>query len=100
MARHAVVDLAQVFNTTPHSPHDDRLSPAEFAHMTANLATHGISIHSDDESQERLLAFRNMYEPYVHALSEYLMMPLPPWQAARSRADNWQTSAWKRVTHA
>src|SRR5262249_45997791 len=74
MARHAVVDLAQVFNTTPHSPHDDRLPPAEFARLRANVATHGISIHADEESQEQLLAFRNMYEPYVHALSEYLLM--------------------------
>jgi hypothetical protein len=101
MARHAVVDLAQVFSTTPHSPHDDRLPPAEFARLRAELATHGISIHTDKESHERLLAFRNMYEPYVHALSEYLLMPLPGWQAAaRSPADNWQTSAWERVTHA
>src|SRR5437867_5300295 len=33
IARHAVVDLAHVFNTKPNMPHYDRLSPGEFAHM-------------------------------------------------------------------
>jgi hypothetical protein len=40
-----------------------------------------------------------MYEPYVHALSTYLLMPLPEWQIASESADNWQTSAWGRVSH-
>jgi hypothetical protein len=101
IARHAVVDLAQVFNTTPHDPHYDRLPPAEFARLRDNLEAHGISLSAGEESHRQLLALRNMYEPYVHALSEYLLMPLPGWQMAdRPSADNWQTSAWKRVTHA
>src|SRR5262249_19055380 len=100
IARHAVVDLAQVFGTTPHDPHYDRLPPAEFARMRDNLQAHGISLRSSSECHDRLLTLRNMYEPYVHALSEYLLMPLPGWQIAdRSSADNWQTSAWERVTH-
>src|SRR5215467_408012 len=76
IARHAVVDLAQVFNTTPHDPHYDRLPPAEFARLKDNLEAHGISLSAGEESHKQLLALRNMYEPYVHALSEHLLMPL------------------------
>ena len=38
-----------------------------------------------------------MYESYVHALSEYLYMPLPPWFRATVALDSWQTSAWERI---
>jgi hypothetical protein len=101
IARHAVVDLAQVFNTTPHDPHYDRLPPAEFARLKDNLEAHGIALRTGKDFHGQLSAFRNMYEPYVHALSEYLLMPLPGWQKAdQPTADNWQTSAWRRVTHA
>jgi len=99
IARHAVVDIAHVFNTTPHHPHQDRLPPAEVARLRRDLARHGISLQEGETSDERLRALRRMYEPYVHALSEYLLMPLPAWQIAAETADNWQTSAWERVTH-
>jgi len=36
---------------------------------------------------------REMYEPYVAALSEFLVMPLPPWILPEGAIDNWQTSA-------
>ncbi len=99
IARHAVVDIAHVFNTTPHHPHQDRLPPDELTRMSELLKSHGISLEADRQSHERLSALRNMYEPYVHALSEYLLMPLPAWKIAAQSADNWQTSAWERVSH-
>jgi hypothetical protein len=100
MARHAVVDIAHVFNTSPHDPPLDRLPPHELARLRANLSSHGISAQDGSNDDEKLLALRRMYEPYVHALSIYLLMPLPGWQLAAQSADNWQTSAWGRVTHA
>ena len=40
-----------------------------------------------------------MYEPFVHALSERFLMPLPPMMIDDEHAvDNWQTSAWMRRT--
>ena len=39
-----------------------------------------------------------MYEAYVHALSEYLRMPLPPWFRATVTLDSWQTSAWEQLS--
>jgi len=38
-----------------------------------------------------------MYEPYVSALSELLLMPLPPWILGEDAVDNWKTSAWGRI---
>jgi hypothetical protein len=38
-----------------------------------------------------------MYEPYVFALSEHLLMPLPPWILPQDAIDNWKTSAWGRI---
>src|SRR5437016_3601274 len=99
IARHAVVDLAHVFNTKPHMPHHDRLPPAELARMRSNLTLSGIILENGDAAVERLGKLRGMYEPYVHALSEHLLMPLPQWEVAAKSADNWQTSAWERIAH-
>jgi hypothetical protein len=35
-----------------------------------------------------------MYEPFVAALSEHLLMPLPAWRAASSSRENWRTTPW------
>ncbi len=99
IARHAVADIAHVFNTTPHPPHQDRLPPGELARIRRNLRSRGILLEDGIAADERLHALRRMYEPYVHALSEYLLMPLPAWEVAAQAADNWQTSAWERVAH-
>jgi hypothetical protein len=99
MARHAVVDIAHVFNTSPHDPHEDRLPPTELVRLQNNLASHGILLQSGSTAEEKLRTLRHMYEPYVHALSTYLLMPLPEWQIGAESADNWQTSAWGRVSH-
>ncbi len=50
-----------------------------------------------DEFDEKLVALRGMYEPYVTVLSNYLALRLPPWIKATAHPDNWQTSAWGRV---
>ncbi len=98
IARHAVVDLAHVFNTKPTSPLRDRLPPEELNRMRSNLRTRGILLRDGDAAAESLRKLRNMYEPYVHALSEYLLMSLPEWEASSKAADNWQTSAWERMS--
>jgi hypothetical protein len=99
IARHAVVDLAHVFNTKPHMPHQDRLPRSEFDRMCNNLSLSGIILEHSDAAVARLEKLRSMYEPYVHALSEHLLMPLPQWEVAAKSADNWQTSAWERIAH-
>ena len=96
MARHAVVDLAQVFSTPPRSP-GERLPSAQLARLRERLAVGGLALKGRPDLEQRLTELRHMYEPYVEALSEYLALPLPPWIRERERPDNWQTSAWDRV---
>lgn len=97
LARHAVVDIAQILRTAPHKPAPERLSPEEFARLRASLAADGIQICAEDGALERLAELRAMYEPYVNALSAYLAMRLPPWMSEKRAVHNWETSAWGRT---
>src|SRR5216110_1281844 len=100
MARHAVVDLAQVFSTPPQQGGGDaaeRLSAAQVTRLRARLAGGGLRLRERPDFEERLTELRSMYEPYVAALARYLAVPLPPWVREVARPDNWQTSAWDRV---
>jgi hypothetical protein len=36
---------------------------------------------------------RALYEPYVHALSTFLVMPLPAWVPADAGSETWHTMA-------
>jgi hypothetical protein len=40
------------------------------------------------------VAIRAVYEPYLQALAEHLLMDLPPWVPVPGAADNWETTAW------
>ena len=97
MARHAVVDLAFVFKTSPRAPDLDRLSEQDLLHLRTALAAKNLHLRTGGEADERLRELRLLYEPYVHALSRYLRLNLPPWVSDTARSDNWQTSAWDRV---
>src|SRR5207237_217841 len=96
MARHAVVDLSQVYSTPPRRS-DERLPSAQLARLRERLASGGLTLGARPDFEERLAQLRRMYEPYVEALSDHLALPLPPWVRERERPDNWQTSAWDRV---
>jgi hypothetical protein len=99
MARHAVVDLAQVFRTTPTKtePNDCRLLPGDLERIRIILAKNGAQLRDGAEAEQKLAELRGMYEPYVCALSEMLLMPLPPWIVGTEAIDNWKTSAWGRI---
>ncbi len=96
MARHTVVDLSQIFNRPPIEPQTDRLSNDDLTRMRENLAEAGVALRSGDEADQKLTELRRSYEPYVNALSQFLLIGLPPWFVSSSRSDNWQTSAWER----
>src|SRR5881628_641171 len=95
MARHALVDLAQVFDTPPHQP-AERLGGADFPRLEARLAEAGLRL--PDDAAQQLVEWRRMYEPYVAALARHLAVTPPPWVPSVQRPDNWQTSAWERPT--
>jgi hypothetical protein len=94
IARHAVVDLSQVFNTSPKELPADRLPHAELQHIRDVLAQHGLKLHDDPAADQRLADLRRMYEPYIYALANYLSQSLPPWIPPKKGKDNWQTTAW------
>jgi hypothetical protein len=94
MARHAVVDLAQVFKAVPKTSATDRLSAQQLAELRTSLQQHGLKLLEGNQLDDRLHKLRAMYEPYVVALADYLCLSLPPWILAHRKSDNWQTTAW------
>jgi hypothetical protein len=96
ITRHAIVDLAQVFNCPPRHPKHSRLSHDELAHMVTLLKETGLKLREGRSVDQNLTELRRMYEPYVHSLSSYLHITIPPWIPKARRNDNWQTSSWGR----
>jgi hypothetical protein len=95
MTRHAVVDLAQVFNTSPVKFGGERLPTEELARLRDVLGEIGVVVRNEPGDEKTLAELREMYEPYIKVLSEYLLMPLPGWLPKPKSIDNWQTSAWE-----
>jgi hypothetical protein len=94
IARHAAVDLAQVYGTPPLNPKSNRLSPADFSRMRDALAEVGLHLAHEEDAEKRLAEIRQIYEPFVNALSDHLLVNLPPWVVSGKTVDDWQTSAW------
>ncbi len=100
MARHAVVDLSQVVNTE-YSPDDsDRLTGEDRGRLKTELAWRGVTLHDKADAPRRLAELREVYEPYLHALSRRLLMTLPPWIHNNRIKDNWQGGPWDRAIQA
>ncbi len=96
MARHALVDLAQVFNTPPHSPGHDRLTADDMQRLRELLLEAGLPLPDGAATEARIHELRAMYEPYAFALSRHLRIQLPRWIHPATARDNWQTSRWGR----
>jgi hypothetical protein len=104
MARHAVVDLAQVVNAQ-YSPHDAaRLTAEDQNRLRTDLAQHGVTLSNPSadgaDANDKLAQLRILYEPYLYALSRRLLMTLPPWVATDRKKDNWQGGPWDRAIQA
>jgi hypothetical protein len=100
MARHAVVDLAQVVNAPFDPNRPERLSSEELALIRAQLAQKGLKLRDSAEAEQKLSLLRMLYEPYVLALADRLYIPLPPWIRRDSIKDNWQAGPWDRIIQA
>jgi hypothetical protein len=98
MCRHTVVDLAQLFGEAPPDQQGDRLPPQELARLRSLVAKAGFPLRDDEASHKKFATLRAMYEPYLHALSRFLYMEVPPWILAQEITDNWKTSAWGRIS--
>ena len=97
MARHAVVDLAQVLGRPPSAVVSDRLPASDLARLRTGLAAAGVIVKAGAGADDKLAAMRKMYEPFVTALSDYLLMPLPAWRAGTADRENWRSTPWGRT---
>ena len=97
MARHAMVDLAQIFSLRPVQNLPDRLPQEKYEELYGLLCQSGVSVCRDGQSYQRLSDLRALYEGYAEVLSAYLRMPLPPWIPTTPHKDNWQTVAKVRA---
>ena len=89
MARHALVDLTQVFTLKPRPGAPDRLPPERYNELYGLLCRGGVSMCRDNDAEHRLMEMRRLYEPWAEALSAHFSMPLPPWFPNESHRDNW-----------
>ena len=100
MARHAVVDLAQVViaHYDPHAP--DRLSPEDLAQLRSQLLEKGLRLREGPEADAKLSDLRALYEPYAQAIARNLFISLPPWIRRDDIRDNWRSGPWDRIIQA
>ena len=94
MARHAVGDLSNIFDAPPRAPAVDRLDSGAASRLWEIARRSGLLTDQPAAASERLTAIRATYEPYLAALSEFLLMELPPWVARPGASDNWESTAW------
>jgi hypothetical protein len=100
MARHAVVDLAQVVNARYDPNAVERLTPEDLSQIRAQLASKGLKLRESTEAEEKLHEIRMRYEPYALAIAKTLYIPLPSWIRHDAIRDNWQAGPWDRVIQA
>ena len=97
MARHALVDLSQIFSLPPLNGTSDRLPESRYNELYNLLCQSSIKVCRDGNSFNRLRDMRQLYEGYAQALSAYLSMPLPPWIQEVPHKDNWLAVAKLRA---
>jgi Ion channel len=100
MARHAVVDLAQVVNARFDPQPFERLSPEELVHLRKALTEEGLRLDDSERAAAKLKQLRSLYEPYALGIARNLFITLPPWIHMQKRKDNWQAGPWDRLIQA
>jgi hypothetical protein len=97
IARHAMVDLSQVFGAAPDKDGaDGRLSPEDLVEIRKHLSASGLRLSDGSAADTELNRLRGLYEPYAISLARHLALDLPPWIKRSDVKDNWQTTAWAR----
>jgi hypothetical protein len=100
MARHAMVDLAQVVNARYNPGTADRLPPETLKRLRQSLAERGVKLREGAEFEEKLSNLRSLYESYATAIALNLLITLPPWIHSEKIKDNWQAGPWDRAIQA
>lgn len=100
MARHAIVDLAQVMRAQYDGHADDRLSAVELSRLRGALGEEDLHLKDGAGPEANLAELRSLYEPYAIALAQRLFINLPPWIHTQKKKDNWQSGPWDRLIQA
>ena len=95
MARHALVDISQIFNTSPLQHDRSRMTDQDLIQLRSQLLQREVTLSDEAGDDKTLEDLRALYEPYTQVLSRYLIMPLPEWLPKSRTSDNWQTSAFE-----
>jgi hypothetical protein len=95
MCRHVAVDLSQVLFQPPRPPLPDRLPPDTWETLCAWLDEDQMLPPDVAKFQAKLSHLRSMYEPYINALADLLMLQIPPWLPADQITENWLSTAWE-----
>jgi len=90
IARHAAVDLTEAFYLTPHSSQKDRLSKNDFIRLRTLLKHSAFSVKEGEKTDEKLLYLRKLYEPYMHALSDFFIMSISPFLTNEKVEEAWR----------
>ncbi len=91
IARHAVVDLSQVFHARP-AFEASRLTADDLEQIRRELEAVGLAPKRGVDADQRLADLRRQYEPYLIGLGRTLMMATPPWSHRGGARDNWRAS--------
>jgi hypothetical protein len=100
MARHAVVDLAQVVSARYDPQPSERLSPEQLLHLREALTEQGLRLDQGEKAEAKLKHLRSLYEPYTLGIARNLFINLPPWIHMQKKKDNWQAGPWDRLIQA
>lgn len=98
IARHAVVDLAEVLRVPASRPAQDRLPPKDVVLVRNLLVECRASNKCGESGDQKLHELREMYEPYLNGLALRLLMPLPTWGVGQRSVANWKRSAWGKIS--
>jgi len=93
MARHAAVDLGQIFGGALELDGEQRLNVAGQERLVRQLREAGCSMLTTDAQRDRLTELRATYEPHLTRLASRLAMALPSWFPEEGAMDDWQVSA-------
>jgi hypothetical protein len=100
VARHAMVDLAQLVNARYDPLAPERLDAERLVKLRQALLDHDLHFQEAVEFEEKLTHLRSLYEPYAVAMALRLFITLPPWIHPEKKKDNWEGGPWDRAIQA
>ena len=85
------MEMGRSLHVAPRRDQPNRLSHEDFQRIEALFEGADVNWSGGDGAEETLAALRATYEPMLHTLADYLLIPLPPWVAAEGEgADHWE----------